>query len=270
MIQIQTEEEGETLREETLLEPWVRALALCHSLTVCSCTRDSPPFCVSLPKSGEREWKSLFPRLENRKRWSRWQAFESHEVLRSWVRLDSIFGGWEPQFVKSLPLEVSAKPGCWISMHLQCWVVAQDTPNDQLLRAMEHSLRHYWIKTCWLLPEDVNSQPYHMAGHRQKTERVWQLSGLATSKGSKKEGPIEFGTKGQHPQATCKEGRTGEHSEEACRISFLEIQSRTPDSAITPCSYPGLTAPVYEIVVTNSLRGNLSLHIKANFWSQVQ
>lgn len=39
-----------------------------------------------------------------------------------------------------------------------------------------------------------------MAGHRHKTEREWQLSGLATFKGSKKEGPIELGTKGQQPQ----------------------------------------------------------------------
>lgn len=61
-------------------------------------------------------------------------------------------------------------------------------------------MRHYWIKTCWFLPEDVNSQPHHMAGHRHKTEREWQLSGLATFKGSKKEGPIELGTKGQQPQ----------------------------------------------------------------------
>lgn len=74
------------------------------------------------------------------------------------------------------------------------------TSNDQLFRAMEHSLRHYWIKICWLRPDDMNSRPYHMASHRQKIEREWQQSGLANSKGSKKEGPREFGTKDQSPQ----------------------------------------------------------------------
>lgn len=56
MTQIQTEEEGETLREETLVEPWIRILALCHPLTVCSCTRDSPlsaPHFPSLEKENE-------------------------------------------------------------------------------------------------------------------------------------------------------------------------------------------------------------------------
>lgn len=107
-----------------------------------------------------------------------------------------------------------------------------------------------------------------------RIEREWPPSGLATSKGSKKEGPTELGSKGQHPHEylpTEKEDRWTLRSKRHASLFSYRYNPTPPDSATIPCSHPSLTAPVYEAVFTSGSRGNqLSLHIKANFWSQVQ